>query len=133
MVDINKLNDFLGIGVDGQYAVGVLTLTRKSGKIGIIPIGEEITFNINDLFYISATNENPAEIGESQNFVPYAVKANNQGTKYNLAVNQTGWQADRLVDFTIQTWEQLPGGLMLYHLRSTGTLQEFLILKSNQL
>ena len=107
---IDKLNDFLGIGRDGQYAVGILTLTRKSGIIGIIPIGEEITFNINDLFYISATPENPDEIGESQNFVPYAVKANNPGTKYNLAVNQTGWQADRLVDFTIQNMGLIAGG-----------------------
>ena len=115
MVDIAKLNDFLGTGKDGQRAVGVLTLTRKAGITGIIPIEEGIGFNIRDLYYVSAfvnmRDENPREIGESQSFIPYAVKAFNEGSKYNLGANQSGWQADRQVDFTIQNMGAIAGGV----------------------
>ena len=112
---IDKLNDFLGVGIDGKRAVGVLTLTRKSGITGIIPIEEGITFRNSDLFYESAfanvKDENPAEISESQNFVPYAIRAIEEGSKYNLELREPGWQADRQVDFTILNEGAIAGGV----------------------
>ena len=110
MVDLEKLNLFLGEGRAGQKALGILTLTRKSGQTGVIEIPSYIVFASLGRFFQSGAVDNPENMNESQNFVPYAVISKQEGSKNNMPALQP-WTVDIDVGFTVKNEAPITGGL----------------------
>ena len=115
MITIENFKKYLGYAeadIPAVKARGTLTLNRKPGVTGIIPIPSNLIFLSplgND--YKSATLDNPIEINESQDFVPYFIESRfYQGAKGNYAGTNSPFQINQTVDFTATNAGPISGG-----------------------
>ena len=106
MVTIENFKKFLGYSyipqpaLQAEKARGTLTLNRKSGITGIIPIPQiNLTFFNSGNFYRSASPDNPTEIGESQTFVPFVIESVEMGSEQNISQTNQSFFVNATSDF----------------------------------
>lgn len=115
MINIENFKKYLGFRIPAKPAVkarGILTLNRRTGVSGIIPIPQGLVFSTSGKFYESGTSQNPIELNESQDFIPYVVQAVHPGASSNLtALNQYFSIDQGLLRFTATNENVIVGGL----------------------
>ena len=113
MITIEDFKNFLGYAkaeVEATPAIGTLTLRRKQGVVGVIPVPANIIFEYNGVFYISFSSDNPSGFTSSQNFIPFAIKAQNPGVSGNVEATDQTFTPSETVNFTATNQSPIAGG-----------------------